>query len=211
MKHSLLQQQIETLEQKIFNCQNCKELYDLRQSKECNCPVLGFNFDHYLNSRICSICEAPGIFKPHKGEVLIEKLDDFHEIYDNRIQNVALIGKRLFNIFSKASLNWTDIQHFNVVCCSPPNYRQPQIDEIENCKSFLSDRLSLMQNLKVIVAFGKVSRNIVRQFNLSTPIVYSHHPSYIYSYMPEEDRLAYIETIANNIKDILNGSHSINK
>lgn len=203
MKFSLLQQKVNEVEQQIFNCNKCQELFELRQSKTHNCPVLGFDATHYANARVCSICEAPGVYKPHKGERLIDKLEDFHKIYDDRIQNIALIGSRLFEIYSKANLTWNDIQHFNVVCCSPPNYRKPQIDEVANCLPFLSMRIELLQKMKVIVTFGTVAKGIVKRLKPSVPIVYSHHPSYIYTYMPESERQGYINSIADSIKKCL--------
>jgi len=203
MKHSLLRKKVDQIEQQIFNCKKCDELFSLRQKKEHNCPVLGFDFDHYLSARVCSICEAPGIYKPHKGEILIEKFEDFHKIYDDRIQNVALIGKRLMSVYEQAGLTWQDIQHFNVVCCSPPNYRKPQIEEIMNCLQFLKARINLIQQMKVIVAFGRVAKSAVSKFKFDVPIIRSHHPSYIYSYMLENERVDYVSDIANQIKKVL--------
>ena len=133
MKHALLKKEIITLEKEMFNCKKCNELYSLRKSKAHNCPVLGFDFDHYVNARVLSLCEAPGIYKPHKGEIFIEQYKDFHSIYDTRLQDVSKIGKRILSIFDSLKLTWDDIQHFNVVCCSPPNYRTPTYDEAENC------------------------------------------------------------------------------
>lgn len=191
MKYSLLKKKVDDVETQIFNCNRCKELFELRIKKEHNCPVLGFDVQHYLNSRVCSICEAPGIYKPHKGEILIEKLEDFHRIYDDRIQNIALIGQRLMSIYTKANLQWTDIQHFNAVCCSPPNYRQPTTDEFANCLPFLKLRIDMMQNLKVIITFGKIARSALTQFKFNVPVIKSHHPSYLYAYMSELEREQY--------------------
>lgn len=203
MKHSLLQKQVQEIEQKIFNCNKCTELFQLREKREHNCPVLGFGFEHYLNATVCSVCEAPGIYKPHKGEVFIERLEDFHAAYDDRIQNVALIGKRLMSIFEQAGLTWTDVQHFNVVCCSPPNYRKPQIDEVVNCLPFLRERIKLLRQAKVIVAFGRVAKGAVSKLKFDIPIVRSHHPSYLYSYMLNNDRDEYIADVVDQIKKAL--------
>ena len=198
MKHSLLKQRIDEIEQKIWNCSECKELFDLRQKKLHNCPVLGFNFNHYLNAKVLSLCEAPGIYKPEKGEIFIDKLEDFHKIYDKRIQTEAKIGKRLLYIFSKLNLTWNDIQHFNVVCCSPPNYRTPTIDERESCLHFLKERIDLLQRVKVIVAFGSVAKQAIKQIKVKIPIVGSYHPSRLW-YMSEEEREEYIGNLTKQI------------
>jgi uracil-DNA glycosylase family 4 len=203
MKHALIQEKIQQLEATIFNCNQCKELFELRQRKEHNCPVLGFDFSHYLNARVCSICEAPGIYKPHKGEKFIEKLENFHTIYDDRLQNVALIGQRLMSIYSQANLSWSDIQHFNVVCCSPPNYRKPLIEEIVNCTPHLKARIQLMQSMKVIVAFGTVAKSVVSKFKFSVPIIKTYHPSYLYSYMSEANRKEEIDRVIIQLKSVL--------
>lgn len=203
MKHSLLQNKIDDVEQAIFNCVKCKELTQLRHNKIHNCPVLGFGITHYNNARICSIAEAPGIYKPHKGEIYIDDLRKFHEIYDDRIQNIARIGKLLMNIYSLANIEWKDIQHFNVVCCSPPEYRRPTLDEIDNCLPHLITRIKLLQNMKVIVTFGKVAKSIIKRLKIDVPVVNSFHPSYIFSYMPEADRDDYINDVANKIKNTL--------
>jgi uracil-DNA glycosylase family 4 len=204
MKHELLKQKVYQLESDIFKCHKCEELSKLRQQKQHNCPVLGFDFDHYLNARICSICEAPGVYKPHKGEQFIDKLEDFHKIYDTRLQDVALIGQRLLSIYSRVGLGWADIQHFNVVCCSPPDYRKPTIDEIASCMHFLFERMQLMQSMKVIVAFGKVAKTaVVKGGFKDVPIIKTHHPSYLYSYMSTEDREAEINRVVQSLQQVL--------
>lgn len=203
MKHSLLKKRIHQLEYEIFSCSKCDELTQLRKDKICNCPVLGFDFSHYLNATIVSIGEAPGIYKPQKGEIYIEKLENFHEIYDNRIQNIALIGKRMMDVYNRAGVSWNDIQHFNAVCCSPPNYRKPTIDESSNCLEFLKHRIDLMQKKKVIVCFGKVAKTAILQLKYDLPKVYAYHPSYIYTYMPVSDREDYVNDIAKKIRESL--------
>lgn len=203
MKHSLLKTKVNDLEQEIFTCNKCKELTQLRRDKICNCPVLGFDFHHYLNAQIVSIGEAPGIYKPQKGEVYIEKIEDFHKIYDNRIQKIALIGKRMMDIYSRAGISWNNIQHFNVVCCSPPDYRKPTFDESNNCLDFLKRRIDLMQKKKVIVCFGKVAKTAILQLKCDLPKVYAYHPSYIFTYMQNTSREDYINEIANKIKEAL--------
>jgi uracil-DNA glycosylase family 4 len=203
MKHKLLKNKIEILEKEIFACSKCDELTRLRKEKICNCPVLGFDFNHYVNASIISIGEAPGIYKPQKGEIYIEKFEDFHKNYDNRIQNVALIGKRMMNIYSKAGATWNDIQHFNVVCCSPPDYRKPTINEISNCLNYLKLRIELMQNKKLIVCFGNVAKTVIKKFKYDFPIVYAYHPTYIYKYMSSDLKEKYILDIANKIKEAL--------
>jgi uracil-DNA glycosylase family 4 len=175
-------------------------LYNLRIKKIHNCPVLGFDFNHYVNAKVCSVCEAPGVYKPHKGEVYIDKLDDFHKMYDNRIQYVALIGQRLFEIFKGVNLHWCDVQHFNVVCCSPPDYRKPTFDETDNCKEYLLQRIKLLQKVKVIIAFGTVAKNVIKRFNLDIPIIFSYHPSYIFTYMNDSSRMHYIGEMIKQIK-----------
>ena len=201
MKHSILADKIEQLERKIFNCTRCKEFVDLRKSKEHNCPVLGFCFNNYAHAKVLSICEAPGVYKPQKGEVYIERYEDFHRYYDYRIQNEANIGKQLFDIFKRVHLTWRDIQHFNVVCCSPPNYRKPTVDEVECCIEYLEERIKLLQKVKIIVSFGTVARQAIMRLKLNIPIVKSYHPSYIYKYMPKEDREDYINDIVKQIKN----------
>jgi uracil-DNA glycosylase family 4 len=203
MKHALLQRKVQRLESTIFDCSQCQELSKLRQARIHNCPVLGFDFSHYLNARVCSVCEAPGIYKPHKGEVFIEQVEDFHKVYDDRIQNVALIGQRLMSIFSRASLVWDDVQHFNVVCCSPPNYRKPTVDEIANCMHFLHERMRLMQKMRVVIAFGAVARTAVATAKFDVPLIKTHHPSYLYSYMPEVDREIEINRVVGQIANAL--------
>jgi len=203
MRRQLLRKYVNNVEREIFNCQICGELSQLRRMKECNCPVLGFSFDHYVHARIASIGEAPGIYKPHKGEIYIDKLEDFHNIYDKRIQEVALIGKRMMKIYNKANVTWADIQHFNVICCSPPNYRKPTFDEWQNCLPFLKRRIDLMEKKRLIVAFGKVARGAIKQLKYDLPVVYVYHPSFIFNYMPSDERPDYIKNISKKIQEYL--------
>jgi len=203
MKRKLLKAYVDKVEREIFKCLKCSELANLRRTKECNCPVLGFSFDHYVNARIASIGEAPGIYKPQKGEIYINKFSDFHNIYDKRIQEVALIGKRMMQIYSKANVTWADIQHFNVICCSPPNYRKPMFDEWQECLPFLKQRIDLMQKKQLIVTFGKVAKNAIKQLNYHLPIVFAYHPSYIFTYMSVDERPEYIKNISDKIREYL--------
>lgn len=201
MKHSLIISRIRDLEKQIFVCPKCKELYELRVKKIHNCPVMGFDVENYLNAKLLSVCEAPGVYKPHKGEQFIEKYEDFHNFYDKRIQSEATIGKRLFTIFNGAGLTWKDVQHFNVICCSPPNYRKPTIDEIENCFGWLEARMKFLPKLKVIVAFGQIAKTAIKRLKIDIPVISSFHPSYIWQYMANVDREKYIQELIHKIKN----------
>jgi len=195
MKEKLL-----NLEQKIFNCKRCDFLYKIRKLKIQNCPALGFGLDNYLNAKVCSICEVPGSFKPKTGEVLIEKLEDFHKHYDDRIKYKSLIGKRLFTIYSAANLTWNDVQHFNTVCCANMNNQVPTFTEVDNCKEFLLERINLLQNVKVIIAFGSITKDVVEKFDLKVPVIYSHHPSYLFAYMKKDERQKHLDELVLKIK-----------
>jgi len=79
----------------------------------------------------------------------------------------------------------------NVVKCSPPNNKDPKVDELKSCNDFLQRQMTLLKP-KIILAVGRVAahsllgtkqplselRGIVHYVN-EIPVVVVYHPAYL--------------------------------
>lgn len=99
-----------------------------------------------------------------------------------------ILTKMLFSL----GLKRNDVYIANVVKCRPPNNRNPELDEIDECKKFLFKQLKII-NPKVVCTLGAVSTNLLT--NRKEPIskvrgkvfkrdnfiiVPTFHPAYLY-------------------------------
>jgi len=79
----------------------------------------------------------------------------------------------------------------NIVKCSPPNNKDPKVDELKSCHGFLQRQITLLKP-KIILAVGRVAahsllgtkkplselRGIVHHVN-EIPVVVVYHPAYL--------------------------------
>ncbi|MEY3289081.1 MAG: hypothetical protein RLZZ419_1323 [Pseudomonadota bacterium] len=103
----------------------------------------------------------------------------------------------------------------NVIKCSPPNNRDPHVNEIESCNNYLYRQQQLIKP-KIIVALGRVAaqtllktntplarlRGKVHSFN-NTPVVVVYHPAYLLRFLPKKrqawlDLTHAVQTFKNN-------------
>ena len=147
--------------QDLQTCRICKRLQrnfiKLEQAypKYFNRPIKPLGS---INSRICIVGLAPGLHganrtgKPFFG--------DFS-------------GNILFNALKKNRLSINNVKNgyksvyiTNSVKCYPPN-NQPNLDEIKNCLTHLTQEFFLLKRLKVIIALGHIAHNsILRAYSL---------------------------------------------
>ena len=83
---------------------------------------------------------------------------------DEDIQGIPFVGKagKLMNCaFEAIGLKREDVYIANIVKCRPPNNRNPQDDEAENCLDYLRNQVILVKP-KIIVLLGSVAlKNIL--------------------------------------------------
>jgi uracil-DNA glycosylase len=77
---------------------------------------------------IMFVGEAPGFYEDRQGEPF-----------------VGAAGKMLTELLQSVGLSRSDIYIANVIKCRPPNNRDPLPDEIDTCKPFLLEQISLIQ------------------------------------------------------------------
>ncbi len=69
-------------------------------------------------------------------------------------------GKLLDRLLGEIGLERSDVYIANVVKCRPPKNRDPRPDEIEACKGYLREQLSLLDP-KVVVTLGNFSSKLL--------------------------------------------------
>lgn len=69
-------------------------------------------------------------------------------------------GKLLDRLLAEIGLERSDVYIANVVKCRPPKNRDPRPDEIEACKGYLREQLSLIDP-KVVVTLGNFSSKLL--------------------------------------------------
>ena len=119
---------LEELSASLHNCQRCK-LAKLGRSQ----VVFGVGNPH---ASIMFVGEAPGFYEDQKGEPF-----------------VGAAGKLLNDLLLSAGLSRSEIYIANVIKCRPPNNRDPEPDEVETCKPFLMDQISLIKP-KLVCTLG---------------------------------------------------------
>tara|TARA_B100001179_G_C18253958_1_gene259549 strand:- start:35 stop:472 length:438 start_codon:yes stop_codon:yes gene_type:complete len=80
--------------------------------------------------------EAPGRDEDQQGEPFVGRA-----------------GQLLTKIIASIGLNRSDVYIANVIKCRPPNNRNPEPDEIENCEPFLLRQVDAVRP-RVVVALG---------------------------------------------------------
>lgn len=120
----------EELEKSIINCNKCK-LCKTRQN-----IVFGVG---NKNADIMFIGEGPGADEDAQGEPFVGKA-----------------GKLMNMAFDMLGIKREEVYIANIVKCRPPNNRNPQDDEAENCLDYLRNQVILVKP-KIIVLLGSVA------------------------------------------------------
>ncbi len=98
-------------------------------------------------SKLMIIAQAPGFTEDKKGKMF-----------------VGPSGKKLDELFERASIVREDVFMINLLRCVLPHNRKPHPDEIETCSSYLNREISLM-NPSVIATLGYfLARYIFEKF-----------------------------------------------
>jgi DNA polymerase len=91
------------------------------------------------NARLMFIGEGPGADEDMQGEPFVGRA-----------------GQLLTKIIEAMGFRRADVYITNIVMCRPPNNRNPEPDEIDECMPFLLKRISIIEP-KMIVALGAVA------------------------------------------------------
>ena len=91
------------------------------------------------NSNIVFVGEAPGKNEDLEGKPFVGRS-----------------GKLLDKILHAINLSRNDVYILNVIKCRPPENRNPNAQEIEECEPYLKEQLNIIKP-KLIVALGRVS------------------------------------------------------
>ena len=120
----------EELENSIVNCNKCKLCT--------NRTNIVFGVGN-KNADIMFIGEGPGADEDAQGEPFVGKA-----------------GKLMNMAFDMLGIKREEVYIANIVKCRPPNNRNPQDDEAENCLDYLRNQVILVKP-KIIVLLGSVA------------------------------------------------------
>lgn len=99
--------------------------------------------DGNLDSQVCIIGEAPGYNEDREG-----------------LPFVGAAGQLLDRLLADVALDRSCVAIVNVIKCRPPGNRDPQPDEIEACRPYLSAQLNHMRPA-VIVTLGNFATRFI--------------------------------------------------
>ena len=154
---------LDIFRQQICDCSKCS-LGSTRQNFVFGAgnPAAGIMF----------VGEAPGADEDRQGEPF-----------------VGAAGQLLNKIISAMDLRREDVYICNILKCRPPNNRDPQPDEIEQCKPYLKRQIELIQP-KVICTLGRFAAQTLLRSSDSMgrmrgqahqyegiPLVATYHPA----------------------------------
>ncbi len=127
----------EKLKEEYSKCRKCQELLKSRTQ-----VVFGSGNN---NSKILFIGEAPGANEDKEG-----------------IPFCGMSGQVLSQLLNQVGLTREDIFVTNTILCRPEKNRNPNIDEVENCRERLDKLISIMQP-EVIVTIGNFATDRIIQ------------------------------------------------
>ena len=118
--------------------------------------------------------EAPGADEDRQGEPFVGRA-----------------GQLLNAMIAALGLKREEVYIANVLKCRPPNNRDPQADEVEQCEPYLIRQIELIQP-KLIVALGRHAAHSLLKTDLALarlrnqrlsyqniPLVVTYHPAYL--------------------------------
>lgn len=114
---------------------------------------------------------------------------------------VGPAGKLLDNMLAAIGLNrGQQVYITNIVKCRPPNNRNPNNNEAQQCEPYLTRQIALIQP-KLIIALGKVAAQslLSRDDSISSlrgtrheyrgiPVIVTYHPAYLLRALSEKDK-----------------------
>ena len=161
----IIQPEWGTLETEVRGCTKCA-LHTTRTQ-----TVFGVG---NRNAQWMFIGEAPGADEDAKGEPFVGRA-----------------GQLLNAMIAALGLKREDVYIANVLKCRPPNNRDPQPAEVEQCEPYLVRQIALIQP-KLIVALGRHAAHSLLKTDLALarlrgqalsyqdiPLIVTYHPAYL--------------------------------
>jgi uracil-DNA glycosylase len=150
----------------ISSCDLCAELYSTRTQ-----TVFGVG---PIDTDVAFVGEAPGADEDRQGEPFVGRA-----------------GQLLNRIIARCGFTRKEVYIFNVLKCRPPNNRNPNPAECENCRPFFERQFELV-NPKFIVALGGIAAKHLLQTGQSVgslrgrvhqyrgrPLICTYHPAFL--------------------------------
>lgn len=112
----------------------------------------------------CSLAETRtqvvfGVGSPTADVMFVGEAPGFHEDKEGE-PFVGAAGKLLDRLLGEIGIDRADVYIANVLKCRPPGNRDPRPDEIEACKGYLRDQLTLIDPT-VVVTLGNFSTKLL--------------------------------------------------
>lgn len=135
--------------------------------------------------RVCFFGEAPGADEDRSGRPFVGRA-----------------GQLLTKMIEACTFQREEVYILNTVKCRPPGNRNPQLDEVENCRGYFEQQLDILQP-EYIVCLGLISarallhttasvgrlRGVFHRYRGSKVLV-TYHPAYLLR-NPEAKRAAW--------------------
>ncbi|MGB4497463.1 MAG: uracil-DNA glycosylase [Methylococcaceae bacterium] len=154
------------------------------------------------NCQLCSLCTTRtqtvfGEGNQYADWLFIGEAPGQHEDEQGR-PFIGDAGQLLTEMLRAMKLTRDEIFIANILKCRPPKNRDPHVDEIEQCRSYLQRQIALVQP-KIIIAVGRIAaqtllettekigklRGNVYQFE-NVPLIAIYHPSYLLRSLTEK-------------------------
>jgi len=140
-------------------------------------------------ARLMIIGEAPGFYEDKQGLPFVGKA-----------------GGLLNQMLNSIGLGENEVYIANVIKCRPPDNRDPQSDEIEQCSNYLAEQIRLVAP-KLLLALGRFAGQFLVKQNAplnqlrsklhyydQTPCVVTYHPAYLLR-KPSDKKKAYTDLL----------------
>jgi uracil-DNA glycosylase len=141
-------------------------------------------------AKLMIIGEAPGFYEDQQGKPFVGKAGG---LLNQMMQSIEMFEEHFYIA--------------NVLKCRPPNNRDPQVDEIAECSSYLARQIELI-NPRLILALGRFAgqfllnkplplkqlRYVIHYYN-KTPFMVSYHPAYLLR-NPADKKKTYSDLLA---------------
>lgn len=128
------------------------------------------------NANLMIIGEAPGFHEDKQGEPFVGRA-----------------GQLLTTMIKTIGLDRNEVYIANILKCRPPNNRDPQVSEVNQCTPFLDQQIALVHP-RLLLAVGKIASHYLLKTKSSLeslrnkmhfygenkiPLIVTYHPAYL--------------------------------
>jgi DNA polymerase len=157
---------LEIIRREVAACTRCAELAATRTQ-----TVFGVG---NINARLMFIGEAPGADEDRQGEPFVGKA-----------------GQLLTKIIEACRMKREEVYIANILKCRPPGNRNPEPDEVQNCRGYLDRQLAIIRP-EFICCLGAIAAKSLLATEASIgrmrgrfyqyegiPVLCTYHPAYL--------------------------------